>query len=131
MRGQRRRDTGCELALRRALHKVGLRFRLDQRPLPELNRRADLVFRSRRVAVFVDGCFWHGCSVHRDPVKTNGAWWKAKLGRNVARDADTNARLVEAGWTVVRVWEHSSPERAAKLVLRVVRGRRRPRIVRV
>lgn len=116
MQGNRRRDTSPELALRRLLHAAGLRYRVDARPLKDLNRRADLVFYGRRVAVFVDGCYWHGCPEHGTVAQTNAAYWASKIGRNRERDADTNRRLREAGWTVVRVWEHEDPAIAAERV---------------
>lgn len=129
MQRQARKDTGCELLLRRALHARGLRYRVHRRVLPDLRREADLVFRGARVAVFVDGCFWHGCQRHRTPSITNSAWWAAKIARNVERDAQTSALLTSAGWSVVRVWEHADAVRAAEVVANIVRARRRPRVV--
>lgn len=120
MQAQRRRDTACELALRRELHARGLRYRVACRVIPGLRRDADVVFTRARVAVFVDGCFWHGCSTHRAPSKTNAAWWAAKIARNVARDCETNARLLAAGWDVVRVWEHTAPGPVAREIARIV-----------
>jgi DNA mismatch endonuclease (patch repair protein) len=110
------------MALRRELHRRGLRFRVDFRfDMDGLRRRrADLAFTRRRVAVFVDGCFWHVCPEHATAPRANGAWWAAKLAGNVARDRDTDARLAEAGWTVVRVWEHESVTEAADRVHRTV-----------
>ena len=116
MRGQRRRDTAPELALRRALHRRGLRYRLHQRPLPGLRRTADIVFRAATTVVDVRGCYWHGCELHRSRPTANGAWWADKLARNVARDRDTEARLRDAGWEVVVVWEHDDPEVMAWIV---------------
>jgi DNA mismatch endonuclease (patch repair protein) len=115
-----RRDTPCELALRSAVHRLGLRFRVDW-PLPGTRRRADLAFVTARVAVFVDGCFWHGCPVHATWPKANAAWWRAKLAGNVARDRDTDARLRRAGWRVLRFWEHADMAAAARRVERAVR----------
>jgi len=107
MKAARSRDTKPELALRSELHQRGLRFRVDQPVLEDRRRRrADLVFASRQVAVFVDGCFWHGCPTHGTWPKSNAEWWRAKINTNRARDADTNAELRRAGWIVVRVWEH-------------------------
>lgn len=121
MRANRRRDTAPELAVRRAVHALGLRYRVDARPLPELNRRADLVFTAARVAVFVDGCYWHGCPDHGTKARANAAYWSEKIRNNKARDEDTDARLAGAGWSVVRVWEHEDPlgvaERVATSVL--------------
>lgn len=116
MSRQRRRDTAPEVALRRELHRRGARFFVDRAPLPGLRRRADLVFPRRRVAVYVDGCFWHRCPVHATDPKNNAEWWAAKLAGNVSRDRDTDARLAAAGWTVVRVWEHEDPLVAADRV---------------
>jgi DNA mismatch endonuclease (patch repair protein) len=117
-----RRDTGPELALRRELHRRGLRFFVGRPPLAsEKRRRADIVFPRARVAVFVDGCFWHGCPQHMTWPKANAGWWRAKIMANVARDRRTDERLREAGWTVVRVWEHEAVDAAADRVERVVR----------
>lgn len=116
MRANRRRDTGPELALCRTLHARGLRYRVDH-PLPfDRRRRADVVFPRARVAVFVDGCFWHGCPEHGTMPKANRAFWRDKIARNRARDADTDRRLADLGWTVLRFWEHEDVERAADAV---------------
>jgi DNA mismatch endonuclease (patch repair protein) len=128
MQSQPSRDTGPELALRRAVHALGLRYRVHARPVPELRRQADLVFRPARVAVFVDGCFWHGCAQHgRRAHSVNGWYWPEKIERNRRRDADTDARLESAGWTVVRVWEHEPPDDAARRVAAAVSAARRTR----
>lgn len=127
MRGNRSRDTAPELAVRRLAHAAGLRYLVDARPEAAINRRADLVFRGPRIAVFIDGCFWHGCSEHHRAPQRNSDYWSNKVARNIARDRDTTARLTEAGWTVLRYWEHQSPDyivtdiRSAVLS---VRGRR-------
>lgn len=113
MQANRRRDTGPELALRRELHRRGLRFRVDQRPLQGLRSKADIVFRSRRIAVFVDGCFWHACPEHGNLPKANRDWWRVKLDVNVARDRRNERALTEAGWRVIRVWEHEPIDIAA------------------
>ncbi|SRR6266704_3875261 len=123
MRAQRTRDTAPELALRHRLHAMGLRYRVDEAPLPGLRRRADLVFRRARVAVFVDGCFWHGCPEHRRGARENAGWWARKIARNRDRDADTDRRLALAGWVSARVPEHDDPDEAAAAVARVVRAR--------
>ncbi len=105
---------------------MGLRYRIHRRPLPQLRRQADIVFTRARVAVFVDGCFWHGCPDHGTSPKVNGEWWAAKLEVNRKRDLDTNAQLAEAGWTTVRVWEHEEATAAAQGVSEAVaRGLRR------
>lgn len=122
MQAVRRRDTKPELLLRSALHRRGLRFYVDRAPLPKMRRRADLVFPRKRVAVYVDGCFWHGCPVHGTWPKNNADWWRAKIERNQARDRDTDRQLADAGWAVVRVWEHEGPE-AADRVAEVIEGR--------
>jgi DNA mismatch endonuclease (patch repair protein) len=106
MTANRRRDTTPEIAVRRALHARGLRFRVDYPVLPR--RRADIVFPRRRVAVFIDGCFWHACPHHGTRSKSNAAYWADKLEANERRDRDTTERLVEEGWTVLRFWEHES-----------------------
>ncbi|MRH86078.1 DNA mismatch endonuclease Vsr [Nocardia sp. SYP-A9097] len=116
MSRQRRADTAPELALRRELHRRGARFFVDRAPLPKMRRRADIVFPRRKVAVFVDGCFWHSCPEHATSPKNNAEFWAEKLAGNVVRDRDTDARLTAAGWTVVRVWEHEAAESAADLV---------------
>lgn len=107
MQANRSRDTKPELDVRRALHRLGLRYRVAIAPEPGLRRRADIVFTRARVAVFIDGCFWHGCPEHgRSAFNYNAEYWSAKIAANVARDADTNARLEQAGWHVLRYWEH-------------------------
>lgn len=94
MQGQRRTDTGPELAVRKAVHALGLRYFVHRRPLPALRRTADLVFPTEKVAVFVDGCFWHGCPEHgRGEVEQNTWYWPEKISSNMARDKDTNERL--------------------------------------
>lgn len=123
MSRQARQDTAPERALRSLLHRQGLRFRLHQRPVAGVRRQADIVFRRARVAVFVDGCFWHSCPVHATSPKSNGTWWREKLATNVRRDRDTDERLAAAGWVVVRVWEHEDPGAAAVRVAALVRRR--------
>jgi DNA mismatch endonuclease (patch repair protein) len=129
MARQRTRDTGPELAVRQRLHALGYRYRVDHRPLPELRARGDLVFTRARVVVFVDGCFWHRCPQHATSPRHNGAWWQAKLDANVARDRATDRRLVDAGWRVVRIWEHEAPD-AAVATIRALLGppRSAPRV---
>lgn len=119
---QATRDTAPEIRLRRTLHAQGLRYRVHVRPLPELRRTADIVFRRAKVAVFVDGCFWHSCPEHGTAPTANDAWWAAKLAKNVERDVDTDSRLAAAGWTVVRVWEHEDPVDASTRVSDAVRS---------
>ena len=117
---QRRRDTEPEVALRRELHRRGLRYFVDRAPLKGLRRRADLVFPRRKVAVYVDGCFWHSCPEHATKPRNNAQWWADKLAANVARDRNTDERLEAQGWTVVRVWEHEPVADAADKVLRAL-----------
>lgn len=113
MARQRTRDTGPEMLLRRELHRRGLRYRVDA-PVPGMpRRRADILFTRAKVAVFVDGCFWHGCPEHKTAPANNGEWWTAKLARNVERDRETDAHLTSLGWTVVRIWEHEDMKQAA------------------
>jgi DNA mismatch endonuclease (patch repair protein) len=122
MQGNRSRDTVPELALRRALHAQGLRYRVCARPLPALRRTVDIVFTKRRVAVEVRGCFWHGCPLHyRGPV-ANASYWSDKVARNIARDNDTEQRLVAEGWQLVVVWEHEDVAAAVARILPLVRS---------
>ena len=121
MERQGRRDTKPELELRRAVWRLGLRYRVDIAPIPG-RRRADLVFTRAKVAVYLDGCFWHSCPNHATIPKANREWWVEKLGTNVRRDRDTDQRLAEAGWTVLRVWEHEAPDVAAGRVELTVRA---------
>jgi DNA (cytosine-5)-methyltransferase 1 len=123
MRTTKRRDTKPELLLRSELDRHGLRYAVDH-PVDGTRRRADIVFRGARVAVYVDGCYWHGCEAHGTMPKSNGQAWKDKFAANRSRDADTEARLVEAGWTVMRFWEHEDPVESAAKVLAAVRGER-------
>jgi DNA mismatch endonuclease (patch repair protein) len=119
MRSQRQRDTAAETALRSLLHSRGLRFRVHY-ALPNLRRRADIAFPRQRIAVFVDGCFWHGCPQHGTWPKQNADWWREKIEANRRRDADTDAKLGEQGWRVVRVWEHEATETAAVAIANAV-----------
>ncbi|SNT60293.1 T/G mismatch-specific endonuclease [Actinomadura meyerae] len=125
MLGNRNRDTSPELALRSLVHAAGLRYRVAAKPLAGMRRTADMVFRPTRVAVFIDGCFWHGCPEHFVPPKTNPEYWRDKIGRNMERDRDTDARLEEAGWLVLRFWEHEPAAGCARTVCEAVLSRRR------
>jgi DNA mismatch endonuclease (patch repair protein) len=118
----RGRDTAPELALRALLHARGLRYRVDVAPLGRGRRRADVVFPKRKVAVFIDGCFWHGCPVHATWPKHNATFWREKIESNRRRDRDTNEQLRAAGWTVIRAWEHEPPSEIADRVEAVVRA---------
>jgi DNA mismatch endonuclease, patch repair protein len=115
--------TAPERALRSELHRRGLRFRL-QRPIAfDRRRKMDIAFPTARVAVFVDGCFWHSCPQHATEPKANAEFWRAKLERNRERDADTDARLRADGWQVVRVWEHEDPVHASARIAAMVTRR--------
>lgn len=123
MQRQARRDTKPELALRRELWRRGLRYRVDVAPISGLRRRADMVFTRARVAVYVDGCYWHSCPDHATVPKANHEWWIAKLEANVTRDRDTDARIRVVGWEVLRVWEHEPIAHAADRIEALVRSR--------
>ncbi|MEU8003160.1 very short patch repair endonuclease [Catellatospora sp. NPDC049111] len=123
MSRQRSRNTAVEVILRRELHRAGLRFRIHQRPLPGVRREADVIFTRARVAVFVDGCFWHGCPEHATWPKNNEEFWRTKIEGNRTRDADTDSKLAAAGWLSVRVWEHEQVADAAARVAATVRDR--------
>ena len=124
MQANKSRDTAPELALRTLLHAQGLRYRIATRPLRDLRRTADVVFRSARVAIFVDGCFWHRCPEHYTLPKTNPDYWLPKLERNEERDRETDSALIAAGWLPIRVWEHEDVAVAARKIERAVRSRR-------
>lgn len=127
MSRQKARNTKVELALRKALHAAGLRYRVHRRPVRGVRREADIVFGPARVAVFVDGCFWHGCPEHATWPKNNEEFWRKKIEGNRARDTDTDARLAAEGWLSVRVWEHEAVDSAAQRVREIVDSRRRAR----
>lgn len=116
MQRQRRRDTSLEVEIRKRIHAIGYRFRVDHRLEPSLRVRGDLVFTRRRVVVFVDGCFWHGCPEHATAPKNNAEWWCQKLAANVARDERNRTALRDLGWTVVQIWEHVDVGDAVELV---------------
>jgi DNA mismatch endonuclease (patch repair protein) len=123
MRAQRERDTGIERALRSELHRRGVRFRLHRRLLAGSRRECDIVLPRARIAIFVDGCFWHGCPEHGTIPAANRQFWTEKLNANRARDAETDERLRAEGWTVVRVWEHEDPAAAADAVCALLDAR--------
>ncbi|MFF0106886.1 very short patch repair endonuclease [Streptomyces hirsutus] len=116
MSRQASKDTGAELAVRRLLHAAGLRYRVEY-PVPGMpRRRLDVAFPRAKVAVLIDGCFWHGCPEHATQPKANAEWWRSKLDRNMARDRETTEHLLAAGWTVLRFWEHTPAEEIAATV---------------
>lgn len=124
MQSNKGRDTKPEVALRSAVHALGLRYRVGTRPVGQVRRTADLVFTRAKVAVFLDGCFWHGCPEHHTVAVTNAKFWADKVQGNRARDRDTDQRLSEAGWACVRVWEHEDPAEAALRIKAIVTERR-------
>jgi DNA mismatch endonuclease, patch repair protein len=127
MRATPQKDTPIETRLRSSLHRLGLRFRVHERVINELSRTADIVFRRAKVAVFVDGCFWHGCSMHGTIPKANRKWWFEKIDTNRQRDRDTVMRLDLVGWKAVRIWEHEDPDLAASKIAAII-GRQQERI---
>jgi DNA mismatch endonuclease, patch repair protein len=125
MQANRSRGTKPEIALRRALKQVGLRFSTDVAPKVSLKCKADFVFRKAAICIFVDGCFWHGCPRHFAPPKTNTAWWQEKIADNRRRDRNKRVQLRKLGWTVMRVWEceltaHRIRQTTARIVRTVV-----------
>ncbi|GAA4961790.1 very short patch repair endonuclease [Kineococcus glutinatus] len=123
MSRMRRRDNGPEMAIRRRLHARGLRYRVVW-PVPGQRRRTiDIAFTRARLAVYVDGCFWHGCPEHAHLPKANAGWWAQKIAWNRARDADVTRQLETLGWTVLRVWEHEDPEEVVERVVGWLRDR--------
>jgi DNA mismatch endonuclease (patch repair protein) len=117
-------STTPELALRRALHLRGHRYRVGLRVPGHPRRTIDIAFTRRRIAVFVDGCFWHRCPDHYVPVKNNAPWWAEKLQANVRRDEETTRLLEDLGWVVLRIWEHVPPDEAADVVELALRNER-------
>lgn len=121
MLANRGRDTAPELAVRRLLHRAGLRYLVDARPVTAIRRRADIVFRGPRVAVFIDGCYWHACPEHHRLPKTNSSYWAEKARRNAERDEETTRLLIAEGWTVLRFWEHEPAAAVSEAVQRTLR----------
>jgi DNA mismatch endonuclease (patch repair protein) len=117
----KRRDTKPERIIRTLLHAAGKRYRVDLRlQLEGARPRPDIVFTRARVAVFIDGCFWHCCPEHGRQPGVNGTYWGPKLERNVARDRDADAALAAANWTVIRIWEHEAPQEAVERIVAAV-----------
>jgi DNA mismatch endonuclease (patch repair protein) len=125
MRANRGFDTRPELELRRHVHRLGIRYSVNKRPEPSLNRRADLVFKSAKVAVYLHGCFWHGCSLHYSTPKTNKAFWSNKVERNQNRDRESKKLLSGMGWKVLTFWEHEDAKKSAQRIVREVKIRRK------
>lgn len=123
MRSNRSRDTGPEIRLRSALHKMGLRYRANPRVTVDGGRpiQVDIAFTKIKVAVFIDGCFWHGCSAHRTVPLANRDYWGPKIAGNIERDKETTIRLKRSGWTVLRIWEHENIEAARDRIISHVR----------
>ncbi|MFF5433855.1 very short patch repair endonuclease [Streptomyces griseofuscus] len=128
MQAVRSRDTKPEMLVRRLVHASGLRYRVARRPVPDLRRTADMVFRPVKVAVFIDGCYWHGCPEHYVSPRTNPAYWSEKVAHNIARDRDTDRQLEAAGWFVLRFWEHTPAQEAAARIIQLVRARQQTRM---
>lgn len=124
MQANRRRDTQPEMAVRRLLHARGLRYRVDTRPIPTVRHTADIVFTRARLAVFIDGCWWHGCPEHHRRPRSNSEYWHSKIERNQERDRRATAQLESAGWRVLRAWEHQDPARVAAQIEHLVHTRR-------
>ena len=120
MQGNKARDTSAELAVRRLLHARGLRYRVNYRPLRELRRTADIVFTRQKIAVLIDGCFWHGCPLHYTRPAANREFWDAKVERNKVRDADTVRAFEAAGWRVLRFWAHEGAAEVADTIAAAV-----------
>lgn len=125
MQGNARPETTPERELRSTLHRRGLRFRKNYSPVPGIRCRVDVVFTAARLAVFVDGCFWHSCPSHGTWPQTNGDWWRMKLAANVERDRRNTEALTDAGWTVLRLWEHEPAQAMADRVVRELRRHHR------
>jgi DNA mismatch endonuclease (patch repair protein) len=129
MQSNRSQDTGPEVAVRRLVHAMGLRYRKNIRPVPSLRRTADLVFPRQHVAVFIDGCFWHGCPEHHRLPRANAEYWTTKVESNRRRDMATDETLAAAGWTVLRFWEHEDPIEVADTIRTAVWGASESRTV--
>lgn len=124
MKKVRSKNTGPEMAVRRLLYASGLRYRVNYKPAsPDLGRcTIDIAFPGKRIAVFIDGCFWHNCPEHGGVPKSNNVWWQKKFTENALRDARVNGILKEGGWLVQRFWEHESPEDICATIKNAVMG---------
>lgn len=114
METARQRDTSIEVRLARELHDLGLSFESNVAAIPGTRSRPDLLFATPKIAVFVNGCFWHGCPDHGTWPKHNAAWWRTKIEANRERDVKNDDVLTRAGWIVLRYWEHDDPRVAAR-----------------
>lgn len=123
MQANRGRDTKPEMAVRRLIHANGLRYRVNARPEEDLRRTADIVFTRIKVAVFIDGCFWHGCPTHFTRPRANREFWERKIQHNIERDEETTTVLIQRGWKVLRFWEHESPGDVADTITTTVLDR--------
>jgi len=121
MQSTRQRNTPLEMRLRSILHNLGLRFVTHRRVIKDLPRTADIVFRGPRLAIFVDGCFWHGCPVHGTTPTANRNWWSKKIATNRQRDHDTVRRIRSLGWEAIRIWGHEDPQQAALRIATVLK----------
>lgn len=117
MQKQKTSGTACELAVRSILHRNGVRFRVDFKPIATMRTRVDIGWKNVKLAVFIDGCFWHKCPEHFTPPKSNSDWWQKKLESNFERDGRITQELTSHGWTVLRFWEHESPELIAQTIV--------------
>lgn len=120
MKAVRQRNNANEREIRSNLHRIGLRFRIHAKPIAEMNRTADVLFPAAKVAVFIHGCFWHGCPKHGTWPKRNAGWWRDKIQANQVRDKHTVRVLKRAGWIPITVWEHESPQAASNRISRSV-----------
>ena len=117
MRSMPEHSTGPEMAVRRLLYRKGVRYRI-QYPVPGAPRRTiDIAFPGRKIAVFIDGCFWHGCSEHRNIPAHNRDWWQKKIDENRSRDRDTDEKLRKAGWEIFRFWEHDAVDKIVERLM--------------
>ena len=120
MQSNRSRDTAFEVSVRSLLHRQGLRYRVHYHPVPDSRRSADIAFIGARVVVLLDGCFWHRCPEHFVMPKKNAEWWAQKINRNADRDIETERLFTQAGWTVLRFWEHEPASSIVEQVLSVI-----------
>jgi len=122
MQSNHSRDTAPELAVRKLLHAAGFRYRVAARPIPSIRRTADLLFIRAKLAVFIDGCFWHGCPAHYVEPKSHVDYWRPKIAGNMARDLDTTQQLTDRGWVVVRFWAHEPSDEVAQSIASILQG---------